>query len=301
VFATISNRVNTFLLVLLVLMAGAILASRAAAGPLDPPAPPASTLPQVEPRVPISQPASAAGFPITISQPGSYFLTGNITAPAGKNGIVISADMVTLDLNGFSLSAINPNVGIFDGGIVHSDVVIRNGSITGGTFDVAGQSLVRSTFEDLRVTGAAVGLYVGSGNTIRRVTATENSVGVRIDQTGSYYAGLITDSNLSGNTVGGATGLILAANNINVRHNVIDGNGTGVIIDHGLSWLEDNDITGNTGYGIQLQAGGNLNTVVRNFITFNTSGAVQDLGSLNRIGATTSTASSTDTWSNIAY
>ncbi len=57
-------------------------------GPLDPPGPPASTLPLVEPRTPIRQPASAAGFPIVISAPGSYYLAENITGVSGKDGIV---------------------------------------------------------------------------------------------------------------------------------------------------------------------------------------------------------------------
>jgi len=35
-----------------------------------------------------------------ITQPGSYYLTGNITVPAGKSGVVFAARNVTLDLNG---------------------------------------------------------------------------------------------------------------------------------------------------------------------------------------------------------
>ncbi len=46
---------------------------------------------------------AAGGFPYTISQPGSYKLSGNLTAPANTRGIVISASNVTLDLNGFTL------------------------------------------------------------------------------------------------------------------------------------------------------------------------------------------------------
>src|SRR5689334_2327995 len=79
------------------LLAGAWVAS---AGPLDPPAGPVAptmkTLSEVEPRIPIHS------LPLTISQPGSYYLAENITAAGG--GITISADYVTLDLMGFSLS-----------------------------------------------------------------------------------------------------------------------------------------------------------------------------------------------------
>src|SRR4051794_34078108 len=50
-------------------------------------------------------PGDGSGFPVTISQPGSYKLTSNLTvASPTSNGIVIQADNVTLDLNGFSIS-----------------------------------------------------------------------------------------------------------------------------------------------------------------------------------------------------
>src|SRR6185312_10998222 len=49
-------------------------------------------------------PGDTPGFPITISQPGSYRLTGNITVPdAHTTAIDITADFVTIDLNGFSI------------------------------------------------------------------------------------------------------------------------------------------------------------------------------------------------------
>src|SRR5438270_4345686 len=84
----------------LALLVVAALAGVARGGPLDPPGPPASTQPQVEPRTPIS------ALPFTISQPGSYFLTQNLTASAGGDGITVLADNVTIDLNGFALTGI---------------------------------------------------------------------------------------------------------------------------------------------------------------------------------------------------
>lgn len=45
-----------------------------------------------------------AGFPITLSQSGSYKLTSNLVVPVGAKGIVITAPNVTLDLNGFTLA-----------------------------------------------------------------------------------------------------------------------------------------------------------------------------------------------------
>src|SRR5262249_12265102 len=49
------------------------------------------------------------GFPVTISQPGSYRLSGNLVVPDQQTtAVVVTADNVTLDLNGFSI--VGPNV-----------------------------------------------------------------------------------------------------------------------------------------------------------------------------------------------
>src|SRR5262245_11599909 len=49
-------------------------------------------------------PGDAPGFPVTITQPGSYRLAGNLTVPTVfVTAIQITADDVTLDLNGFAI------------------------------------------------------------------------------------------------------------------------------------------------------------------------------------------------------
>jgi hypothetical protein len=49
-------------------------------------------------------PGDMPGFPVTISQSGSYRLAGNLTVPdANTTAIQITADNVTIDLNGFSI------------------------------------------------------------------------------------------------------------------------------------------------------------------------------------------------------
>src|SRR5438128_5729077 len=46
----------------------------------------------------------APGFPVTLSQPGSYRLSGNLTVPdANTTAIEVTANNVTIDLNGFSI------------------------------------------------------------------------------------------------------------------------------------------------------------------------------------------------------
>src|ERR1700729_54043 len=50
-------------------------------------------------------PGDAPGFPITISQPGSYKLAGNLTIGDKDTGAIeITANDVTIDLGGFSIT-----------------------------------------------------------------------------------------------------------------------------------------------------------------------------------------------------
>ena len=75
------------------------LSTAFAQGSLTPPGAPAATmksLDQIEPRTPISS------LPFTISTSGSYYLTTNLFESSG-DGIIVTADNVTLDLNGFVL------------------------------------------------------------------------------------------------------------------------------------------------------------------------------------------------------
>lgn len=100
-------------------------------------------------------PGDAPGYPVTISRPGSYRLSGNLVVPDGNTGAIeIGADHVTLDLNGFAI--LGPvdcsggfpcaNAGSGDGVRtpgVQFNVTIRNGTIQGlgrGGIDLRGDS-----------------------------------------------------------------------------------------------------------------------------------------------------------------
>lgn len=80
------------------------------AGPLAPSVGPVAsthkTLTEVEPRIAINAtntPGDADSL-FKITQPGSYYLTGNITGVVGKSGIEITASNVTIDLGGFVMT-----------------------------------------------------------------------------------------------------------------------------------------------------------------------------------------------------
>lgn len=99
-----------------------------AQGNLTPPGPPAPTmksLAQVEPRTPISS------LPFTINNPGSYYLTANLTGVSPTNGITVAANNVSVDLNGFALVGATGSVnGITTRGSA-TNLIVRNGNISG--------------------------------------------------------------------------------------------------------------------------------------------------------------------------
>jgi hypothetical protein len=103
-----------------------------AQGALTPPGAPAptmKTLDQMEPRTPITNTTSV----VTLAQPGSYYLTGNLTVSTG-NGININTNGVTLDLNGFTIRSTAPSATGFGISLNNalSDITLLNGHIRGG-------------------------------------------------------------------------------------------------------------------------------------------------------------------------
>ena len=78
---------------------------------------------------------AAGGYPYVISQPGSYKLSGNLTASVNAFAIQIAANNVTLDLNGFTvqcsvqLGHSIACIGTPLAGPGFHDLVVRNGMV----------------------------------------------------------------------------------------------------------------------------------------------------------------------------
>src|SRR5205823_2224035 len=106
-------------------------------GPLDPTGAPGSTGKNV-----------ITSLPVTISQPGSYVLNGNLTCSActgGQSGINVTASFVTIDLQGFKLEGVSgAGYGIAANGTYN--LVVRNGTLLtwpfGAIFDSTGGGVV---------------------------------------------------------------------------------------------------------------------------------------------------------------
>ena len=156
------------------------LSTAFAQGSLAPPGAPAPTmksLDQIEPRTPISS------APFTISVSGSYYLTTNVTVSSG-NAITVSANNVTLDLSGFTISSTeNPAAG--GSGILLNAVMnttIVNGFISSG------------------VTNNGSGIYSGSGFGYGIYSSSAFSVNARVSGvsvSGCRIGGINLDNNNS--------------------------------------------------------------------------------------------------------
>jgi len=137
-------------------------------------------------------PGSTSGFAlVVINDPGSYRLTGNLTAAANVAGIVIQASDVTLDLGGFSISGPGAGAGTGLGvwlygtsGKSIQNIEIRNGTIrgfrTGVWVEAEFVEVVRVL--DLRaVQNELYGLLLqATSSLVRGCTVTDNTgVGIR--------------------------------------------------------------------------------------------------------------------------
>ena len=166
------------------ILAGSVLISRA--GPLDPPAGPVSptyrTLSEVEPRIPIgpSTTPGDADSVYKITQPGTYYLTENLTGKSGKHGIEIAASYVTIDLRGFNLVGVAGSLDALSGVNVTA-LTIGNGVIRSWPGRGIGMPTASSsTFHHLDVFDCAgFGIDVGVRCRVEACNCRNGSEGVR--------------------------------------------------------------------------------------------------------------------------
>jgi len=128
------------------------------------------TLSEIEPRTPITN------LPYTITIPGSYYVTTNLTA---STGITISTNDVTLDLGGFTLGPgfSGPAISVPN---PQRNLAIRNGVLDGS--GVRGTNAYNSLFEGLRESNSGgPGLLAGSNCVVSACSVSANySVGIGV-------------------------------------------------------------------------------------------------------------------------
>jgi hypothetical protein len=141
----------------------------------------------------------------TIHNPGSYKLVRNLTAPANADCLVISANFVTIDLAGFTITGRGnaPGYGIKStpqsAGQGPQGIAVRSGSISNFSGGVNLSFTNGSIVEGIRVSCAAlptttVGISVGQGGSAG--IARGNTVTSCTD--GITAAGIVTGNNVIG-------------------------------------------------------------------------------------------------------
>lgn len=223
-------------------------------------------------------PGDAPGFPVTLSQEGSYRLTGNLVVAGPSTAIAITTWNVSLDLGGFSVSGPNVCTGypttscnVEDGepGIwANSDshhVRVENGVVR--SFNGRGVYLqgASSTAEDLRVLGnGGVGIYLnGAGRVIDCISIVNRRAGIGIPNDGLVESSETRANGYHGIDVGNGSrvsrsmSLSNAGNGINLygagyaEKNQANGNGQNGIEFNGTYGLAiENRAVGNTYWGI---------------------------------------------------
>ncbi len=269
----------------------AFFSTQSLAGPLAPPAGPVTETGRFGPRTEINAqntPGNASST-FLITQPGSYYLTGNLTGEAGKNGIRVAAVGVTIDLNGFALLGVpgslngidsSNEVRVFNGTVRNwgedgIDAFSASGAMefrqitatfNGGTGIQAGSGAI---VESCTVRGnGQSGIVTGNSSVIRGCTARDNaSVGI-LANFGSVIAGNSSYSNDS-HGIEAVTGDCVIVNN-NVHANV----GNGIIVDSDCL-VRDNNCSVNgftSGNGAGILVTGSDNRIESNNVTDNDRG-----------------------------
>lgn len=156
----------------------------------------------------------------TIVESGSYQLTRNLRASG--DCIIVAADNVTIDLDGFTIEGDGTGQGIGDADISRQNITVRNGTITNFRIGVSlakpgGDHSVRSVVEKIRaVQNTFFGIRSGRNSVVRDCIASDNGT------SGMFVSGGLIVGNIANNN--SSTG-ILALCPSNLIGNIASGNG----------------------------------------------------------------------------
>lgn len=222
-------------------------------------------------RIPIS------AVPYTISAPGSYYLTRDLTIASGT-AITVSASNVTLDLNGHTLTnsaGAGFNYGVSNLNGAFSRLRVTGGRIVGGA---AGVYFYGNASGELRVDhveiAGATGYGVSLSGTVSglimpvvesvQVIGTGGNIGINLGYAaGGRVSGNVVQGSSDGIDLAGCRGVLVQDNTVSDSANY----GIALMI-FGTDISRDNIITGNT---VQKSTsnGISLNAARGNRVTFN--------------------------------
>ncbi len=224
-----------------------------AQGSLTPPGAPAptmKTLAQIEPRTPIS------AAPFTISQPGSYYLTTNLTGVSGSRGITITASDVTLDLGGFAVIGVPGSLDGINVLSIRTNVTVGNGTVRGWSGDgVDVNNAYRTTLRSMRAcANSGSGIYSGIGSVVSECIATGNG------NDGIHIAGesVVRDCVAMEN---GGFGIYTASLSTVINCTANFNTNSGIVSD-GSGLVSGCTANRNSAHGISLWSGGDVTSCV---------------------------------------
>ena len=233
------------------------------------------TLEEVEPRINVNMLPGDATAVHVISQAGSYMLTADVIGQAGKNGIKISADIVTLDLSGFALSG---SAGSLSGIKVEIATVPDWTNIAGGTIESWGGHAIdatgsmRTDLRDLMIVNCAGGGVVAGDSATVSYVMVEDCGGDGISVGADSMVGHSTAINVTGagltlgdgtmclnSMVNGTGGFGLVGLNSKLRDCMIHSAGTDGLMLLGTNGQVDGcEIKGSGGRGIVAGSGARI-------------------------------------------
>ncbi len=198
-------------------------------------------------------PDDTAGLPVTISAPGSYVLTGDLSSTGANETIIeITTNDVTLDLNGFTIRCIfvfNPCAGTGAGrginGSNMTNVTVRNGTVRDMPSDgikLGNQARIdkvqalsnggdgmmvmhsSSVYASVADSNGSAGIQAAGGSVIEGNVTTSNDFGISLSGRGN----LIRRNAIKANTRSAIRASLLPSFSGYVDNVIIDNNGTDV-------------------------------------------------------------------------
>ena len=227
-------------------------------------------------------PGDVPGFPVTISQAGSYRLAGNLAvADTQTTAIEITADNVTLDLNGFSISGpnactANPTRCTLSG----QGVGIHAGSFSPGIVAPNGVRVMNGTVRGMGFHGVRL---MGEGTAVERVHTTDNGGpgivvgnGSVIDCSavlngGAGIIGWIVRDSISANN--SSIGIFIRPGGVATGNTAYSNGSDGISMTNGT--VNGNTANNNIGFGISATCPG---SIVGNTTVANPSGSLRAAG-----------------------
>jgi hypothetical protein len=197
-------------------------------------------------------PGDTPGFPVTITTPGSYRLSGDLVVPAGAHGIVILTDDVTIDLNGFAISG--PSAPLASTRGIYAATAQRRITVLNGRVSNFGYGILltgpHGHIQRIVATGNVQdGIYAGYQGIVLDCTSMKNGSGISMVQGGVVRGNTVADNQ--------AQGVWVVGSSLVVGNSVRSNGAAGLQLD-ALSGYADNVLTGNNSGGAQVIGGKQL-------------------------------------------